>query len=168
MKSIRNIAFAALMTIGAFSAVTYTSCNKDECKDVTCSNGGTCVSGVCQCPAGWEGTNCETRSNAKYVGVWAVTESCGGTNSDPYQVTITADPANPAKVLVSNLGNYDCTVGGTIVFDAVVNTTTITINDEACGTQMNATGTYNNGSISFSYTAKYGVTTDNCTATLTK
>lgn len=168
MKSIRNIAFAAIMTIGAFSAVTYTSCNKDECKDVVCQNGGTCTDGVCSCPAGYEGNNCETKSNAKFVGVWAVTETCGGANSTPYQVTITADPADAGKVLISNLGNYDCTIGGTIVFDGVVNKASLTINDNACNTQMNATGTYDNGKITINYTATAVGVNDNCTATLSK
>ena len=36
MKSIRNIALSALLTFSAFTAVVYTSCNKDECKDGNC------------------------------------------------------------------------------------------------------------------------------------
>ncbi len=43
MKSIRNIAFSALLTIGAFATITYTSCNTDECEDLECLNGGTCI-----------------------------------------------------------------------------------------------------------------------------
>ncbi|WP_276133472.1 calcium-binding EGF-like domain-containing protein [Polluticoccus soli] len=168
MKSIRNIAFSALLTLGAFSAITYASCSKDECEDVVCQNGGTCVDGSCVCSSGYEGTNCEIKSNAKFVGTWSVTETCGSATSNPYQVTITADGTDATKVLVSNLGNYGCTQGGTIVFDGLVNGATLTINDNACATQMNATGNYANGKITFNYTASYGVTTDNCTATLSK
>ncbi len=170
MKSIRNIALTALLTIGAFSAITYTSCNPDKCKDVVCQNGGTCSEGVCSCPVGYEGTLCETKSNAKFVGVWAVSETCGSAAQTPYQVTITADASDATKILVNNLGNYGCTVGGTITWNSTVNGTSLTIADNKCGTQMNATGTYANGKITITYTATYGTptTTDNCTATLSK
>lgn len=167
MKSIRNIAFSALLTVGAFATITYTSCNTDECEDINCMNGGTCISGTCSCPTGYEGETCETRSNAKFVGTYTVTETCGGTNSTPYQVIITAG-TNPTDVLISNLGNYNCTVGGTITFNGLVNQSTITVNDSKCNAQMNATGNYANGVITMSYTATFATTTDNCTATLTK
>lgn len=70
MKSIRNIAFSVLLTLGAFSAVTYTSCNKDECKDVVCQNGGTCneTDGSCTCATLYQGTNCETQVRSTYNG----------------------------------------------------------------------------------------------------
>lgn len=171
MKSARNIIFSALLTIGAFGAVTYTACKKDECKDVVCNNGGTCSSGKCVCATGYEGDKCETKFNAKYVGTWSVTETCGTATSTPYQVTITADASDPTKVLVSNLGNYNCTVGGTINFNGTVNTANssqLTINDNKCGTQMNATGSISNGKLTFTYTATYTGGSDNCTATLTK
>lgn len=68
MKSIRNIAFSALLTLAAFSTITYTSCSKDECEDVVCQNGGTCNDGNCACPVLFEGTRCETEVRAKYNG----------------------------------------------------------------------------------------------------
>jgi hypothetical protein len=34
--------------------------NTDPCAGVTCLNGGTCVDGVCECPAGYTGAHCET------------------------------------------------------------------------------------------------------------
>ncbi|MCD6062358.1 MAG: EGF-like domain [Flavipsychrobacter sp.] len=168
MKSIRNIAFSALLALGAFTAMTYTACNKDECEDVVCQNGGTCVDGVCQCSTGWEGTLCDTKSNAKFVGTWSVAETCGTTPSNPYQVIITADASDPTKVVVSNLGNYNCTVTGAIVFNGTVSGNTLTVNDNKCSTQMNATGTLANGVLTINYTASFGATIDNCTATLSK
>ncbi|MBL7717411.1 MAG: calcium-binding EGF-like domain-containing protein [Flavipsychrobacter sp.] len=171
MKSIRRIALAAAVTLSAFGAVTFTSCNPDECKDVVCANGGSCNSddGSCTCATGYEGATCETKMNAKFVGTWSAAENCSGSTAT-YQVVITADGSDPTKVLVSNLGNYGCTVGGTVTFDGTVNGATLTINDSECTYQMNATGTYNsNGSVSFTYTATYPpANTDNCTATLTK
>ena len=172
MKSIKSIAFSALLTIGAFATVTYTACNKDECKDVVCQNGGTCSGGNCSCQTGWEGPRCETRVNAKFAGTWNAAETCSGVPAN-YIVTITADPANPTQVLVNNLGAYGCSVGGTVTFNGSVNSFSLTINDNKCGYQMNATGTYNSdGSVTVNYTATYdpgtGTQTDNCSVTLTK
>lgn len=164
MKSIRNIALSAFLTVGAFTTMTYVSCNSDPCKDVVCQNGGQCVDGTCSCPTGYEGTSCETKSNAKFVGVYTATEDC---SSGSYQVTITAG-TNGTDVLVSNLGNYGCTTTGTIVFDGTVNSSSLTINDSKCNTQMNATGSYANGTLTINYTATYGIQTDNCVATLVK
>lgn len=81
MKSIRNIAFSSLIALGAFGTVTYTACNKDECKDVVCQNGGTCVSGNCSCTVGYEGTNCETQVRTKYYHTYRGTgsDNMGGT-----------------------------------------------------------------------------------------
>lgn len=62
MKKLFGIGFGTVIAIMIFTAVTYTSCTKDKCKDVTCQNGGTCTDGVCSCPSGFEGTNCETAS----------------------------------------------------------------------------------------------------------
>lgn len=81
MSKIKNVLFTAAITLGTFGTVTYTSCSKDACKDVACSNGGTCVSGSCSCPSGYEGSNCSTESRAKYVGDYQAsgTDNAGGT-----------------------------------------------------------------------------------------
>lgn len=70
MKSIRNIAFSALLAVGAFTTVTYTACSKDECKDVVCDNGGTCVSGSCNCPSYYSGTTCQTQIRTTYFNTY--------------------------------------------------------------------------------------------------
>ena len=168
MKNFRHIALSALLTLGSFAAITYTACNKDACKDVTCNNGGTCSGGNCTCPSGYSGNNCETLWSTPFVGTWTATE---GSGTSPYQVIITANPTDPTKLLISNLGNYGCTTGGNITFDGTLSTSLVfSINENECSTQMNATGTYNanNGTISIPYTAIYGGVTDNYTAVLSK
>jgi hypothetical protein len=75
MKSIRIIALSALVTIGTFSTVFYTACNKDECKDVTCQNGGVCDGGNCICPTGYEGSKCETAARAKFMKTWSAADT---------------------------------------------------------------------------------------------
>ncbi len=74
MKSIKQIALGAFLTISAFCAVLYTSCTKDACKGVTCQNGGTCSGGNCTCVTGYEGTNCETASRTKFVKTWSASD----------------------------------------------------------------------------------------------
>lgn len=47
---------SALLMVGV--AFLFSSCSKDECKDVTCNNGGTCAEGTCSCPVEWQGSKC--------------------------------------------------------------------------------------------------------------
>lgn len=70
MKSIRNIMFSALLTVGAFTTMTYVACNPDACKDVVCQNGGTCVTGTCNCTTGYSGTNCESEVRKTYFNTY--------------------------------------------------------------------------------------------------
>jgi hypothetical protein len=111
MKFIKNIAFAAFLTIGAFSAVMYTSCTKDACKDVTCQNGGTCSGGTCTCPTGVGGTNCATIFRTTYTNTYKGngTDNAGGTynnfrlsfattGTDLTKMTVTVQDASSAGV----------------------------------------------------------------------
>jgi hypothetical protein len=43
--------------LACFLTLSISGC--DDCKDVTCDNGGTCNDGTCSCLAGFSGTNCE-------------------------------------------------------------------------------------------------------------
>lgn len=55
-----------LLTLLVFTAVTYMACSKkenDNCKNITCLNGGTCTDGKCACPDGFGGVNCEVIKN---------------------------------------------------------------------------------------------------------
>ena len=67
MKSIRLVALTAILTFAAFGAVLYSSCTKDDCKGVTCLNGGTCSGGTCTCKSGIGGNSCETIYRNSYA-----------------------------------------------------------------------------------------------------
>ena len=55
MKLIKSslLLWAVLCTV-----LSTTSCT-DECEDIVCENGGTCVDGACECPEGFIGDFCE-------------------------------------------------------------------------------------------------------------
>ncbi len=59
MKAIKHITLGAIVTLSIFCAVLYSSCAKDQCGAVVCQYKGTCSGGVCTCPKGLEGVNCE-------------------------------------------------------------------------------------------------------------
>ena len=156
MKSIRNAALSALLTIGAFSAITYTSCNKDECKDVVCKNGGTCVAGVCSCPTGYEGTNCESEGRAKFVKTWTASdkEVVAGTSLPAYSAIITSG----TTIIDIKISKFSDSYFTNEV-KATVSGSTITIPSQAPdgdGYTVEGTGTYNSTDkkITWSYTIK--------------
>jgi len=166
MKLIRHIALTTMLTIGAFSAITYVSCNKDECKDVVCQNAGTCSNGVCSCATGYEGTNCQTASAEKFVGTYSVVENCsvsGGVG--PYTTTISQSSSNKVNVLLQNFGDFSATITVT----GSVNGTTLTIASQTVsGYTVSGSGTYNNGVITITYTVSGTLNNETCTATWTK
>ena len=53
-----NLLLLAMFLI--LGAMCFQGCKKpDKCEGIQCQNGGTCVNGVCNCPAGFGGDNCE-------------------------------------------------------------------------------------------------------------
>ncbi len=166
MKSIRNIALSALLTFSAFTAVVYTSCNKDECKDVVCQNGGTCADGICTCAAGYEGTRCEIASATKFLGNYDVSEQCSiSGNVGPYSATISQSSTSAVTILLQNFGDFQAT----ITVSGTVNGNTLTIPQQTVsGYTVSGSGTYNNGVISIPYTVSGVVNSESCTATWTK
>jgi hypothetical protein len=67
MKSIIKLLFI----FGIF-LVAMSSCERDKCRTrgIECKNYGTCFDGVCNCPAGWTGKNCDTTEAFNYVGLF--------------------------------------------------------------------------------------------------
>ena len=71
----------------------YTACERNTCNNVTCFNGGSCNSGECRCPTGYEGSQCQTLSVARFIGVYGGYSQCGydgANNGGAPQVTDTA------------------------------------------------------------------------------
>lgn len=156
MKSIRNIAFSALLAVGAFTTITYTSCNTDECEDVECFNGGTCIAGSCACPTGYEGTDCTTLTRDKFVGVYNGNETCT-IGSDTYAITLSAN-SEDLKINYTNVYNQNLSAVCTIT-----STNTFTFSGSAAGgITYNGTGSLNANTITVDYTVNDGVSTNSC------
>ncbi len=169
MNRIKNIAFSALLTISALGAITYTACNKDECKGVQCNNGGTCVTGgVCSCPTGWEGSSCQTETRAKFAKQYNVTASCQAS----YIATITAaSGTDVTKVTITNFANLNAAAGTTTSVYANVSGNDINIPTQTVVGFSSATitasgsGTYSNGTLTMNYTVVTSTATNTCTNT---
>lgn len=147
MKKVKTILLSGVLTLGVFSMVAYTSCSKkDKCDSITCKNGGTCSDGVCKCPVGFEGVNCEISSAGKFAGLWAATDNCNisdRTGSDlKYQITISQSNTDPLKVDVRGIASTDYS------FSATANGKVLTIEEQeaADGRTYSGTITYQNDS----------------------
>src|ERR1700744_5208041 len=90
-----------ILSIPVFTAffvcvIPLSSCNKNKtqtttkAKCVTCANGGVCTHDTCSCPAGYEGTYCETSSSEKFTGNWTVFEKGSTSNAAQYEVSISS------------------------------------------------------------------------------
>ncbi len=163
MKAFKNAAFTALLTMGVFSTALYTSCSKDDCKDVVCNNGGTCVSGTCSCPSGYEGSTCQTASASKITGTYTSSETCqppvaGGNWSS----TLTQSSGDATKIIISNFGDSGSNVTGK------VSGTGITLDNTQIGGQtVSGSGTVNGNIVTITYRLTGGTQYD-CTMTMTK
>lgn len=124
-KSFNTILIAAITVFSVFITLSNSSCNRDKCKTIVCANGGVCSGGICTCPTGYEGTNCETVSRDKFTGNYQVIEKGSITESAQYGTVIAADP-DPNKIsYVQILGFWNYFTN--VQIEAYVNGDTITI-----------------------------------------
>ncbi len=101
----RNI---LLYTVGAcaIAASSFTlSCNIDKCKTIVCANKGVCNNGICTCPTGWEGPNCETEARKKFTGNWSVFEKGTGSLAKQYQVKVENSVVDN-ELSITNFNNF--------------------------------------------------------------
>lgn len=113
MNRSRLIQLTSLAVISVFSIFLVFSCNKSAkyndttlirpCDNVICLNGGVCKDGVCSCPQGFEGTQCQTKWSDKFLGNYLADDACD-TSSNYYSVVINADPQYAYKLRIYHLG----------------------------------------------------------------
>ncbi|MBC7554602.1 MAG: calcium-binding EGF-like domain-containing protein [Taibaiella sp.] len=153
MKSFRLIALSALVTVGSFSTIVYTSCTKDACKGVTCQNGGTCDGGTCTCPTGYEGTNCQTESRTKIIKIWSASDvQVSPVVALPtYTSSISAGTATAAVKISNFSGLFTNDVNGTLSGNTI---TVGTQTPDADTFSVSGSGTYDATSkkITWNYT----------------
>lgn len=162
---LKQIGLASLLTFGLFSAVVYTSCTKDPCNNVQCANGGSCSSGNCVCPTGFDGADCESLA---FLGKWNGTDVCG---SGTYTVNVSIDPSSTSEttLLVSNPAGFGTNVVISGVLNSDATSVTFTNQDVGAGRTLNGTMTLSsNNNFTFSYTVVGQVDADQCQGNYTK
>ena len=178
--------------VGALT-LTLTSC--DECKDVTCENGGTCSEGTCECAddfygdacevecvngtyadgtcgcdAGYEGEACTVLSREDMIGSYTGSDACSasGASSD-YTSTVAASSSSEDGVLLTGLwaGFFINTITGTVDGDVI---TIANQEPDSDGYTIEGTGTYADGGIAWDFTVTDTETNnvDQCTMSATK
>jgi hypothetical protein len=80
-------------------------CDQKSCQDVVCGVNQQCSRGQCFCVDGYEGTDCQTFSNQKYIGNYQVNENCFGSSSNFsfYNCSINSDPFYANRININNL-----------------------------------------------------------------
>lgn len=151
MKATRYILFATVLTLGIFSIILYTSCNKSKCGSTTCQNGGVCTDNKCVCPTGYSGSGCENGWSNDFAGTY----DCSRSDCSPAVVGVNAWKSIISKssvnggytVNISNFDNSNVTV--VAVVDSVKN---IVISPAAGSYGISARGAMNDKTITLHFT----------------
>ena len=105
MKKQFRKGFTVMMVLFTFSlSLIYLSCTKTDTssttrvKCVTCAHGGSCINDTCRCPAGYEGTGCQSEARSKFQGSWEVTETGTLTAQRTFNVTISSSFSSGSSV----------------------------------------------------------------------
>jgi hypothetical protein len=102
MKNWKVSLLTAFSFIAISAMVILSSCEQDPCSDLNCQNGGACSDGLCQCPTGWEGAECDIPASSRFVGSFAGSVRC---DNFPIQTdTVTIDLVNPPNEINLRLG----------------------------------------------------------------
>lgn len=160
MRKARLILSASLLTIGTFSAVTFSSCSKDDQ----------------QCAAGYEGKNCETQYRLEMVGTYNATDVDDVTGTSfPYTPVISANTTSstPTIVTIANFGDFYSNtelVTSNLSKSGSIISFTIPAQKPDNVYQVTGNGTFNTQTkkIDIHYTLDNGVTTKNYTGVWTK
>ena len=127
----------------------------NPCKDVSCQNGGTCDEGVCDCPAGFEGSDCSEAARDKFIGTFTVNESCNS-GASSYDIIITEGAGN-TSIHIRNLYNLNRALNASIDGSELIIPSQVV--DFATISGM---GTHNGTSLNISFSLAVGDNIDQC------
>jgi hypothetical protein len=100
MRFWKHTLITAAAFIGISSTVLYSSCVKDSCERLRCKNGAVCNDEICQCPSGFEGTECEHSFYEKYVGTYDGHTKCNEMAPNIDSAVVMRASAAPDKIRV--------------------------------------------------------------------
>jgi hypothetical protein len=106
MKVWKLTAYTSLIFAAFISIMLYTACERNPCDNVTCFNGGSCGSGICNCPSGYEGAQCQTLSRDRFTGLYVGYTKCndGAEVSDTVYISGDVNNVNFAYIGYKYLG----------------------------------------------------------------
>lgn len=138
--------------------LTASACKKkDRCDELICQNNGVCSNGLCYCDTGYEGSDCGTAWNEKYIGTWhTASQSCTTGSLASFEINITPG-SSPKKIVIRNLygANYDTY--------ATIEPYTISIPMQSLGSgTISGIGTVNENEMILYYNISSGGFTDEC------
>lgn len=87
----KNWKLSLLTAVGFFTIcamVVFNSCVKNPCSELNCKNGAACVDGLCQCPTGWEGSECEIPASSRFLGDYVGSLRCDDFPTMPQGMSI--------------------------------------------------------------------------------
>lgn len=71
-KKPRSLVLVWLL-LAAFAGLPWSGCKEDPCTNIICKNGGVCINGDCDCPAGYEGPDCGTEKLPENIRIAEIT-----------------------------------------------------------------------------------------------
>ncbi len=172
----KKLFFLPALLFAAFVTTTTMNSCTDKCKDVEC-NTGVCVDGTCECPDGYEGTNCEIQWSAKFVGTYTGQDvvtggTAGNQGTYPLAPSCVITAMNETTLSMSNFAGFNSIVKATIDRPATstASATQLTINDtDAAGRKFVGTATLSGNTLSGNYVCTFSDnTTDIATFTYSK
>ena len=167
--------------IGACLLAILISCNTDPCEGKVCENGGRCLEGICECPDGFIGDDCETVDVSSLIGNYdGRYEGCFQTGPD-HIIQLDQSPVGGFAIEFINLGDYACpsSSDGRLRVQASLSGNDIQMPEQTvcadgnfAGYLFQGSGTVFSDSIRFTFSVVYdadgNARTDNCTAILIK
>lgn len=120
MKFWKSSLLTVFSFLGIASTVLYNACQIDTCSDLKCVNGGSCANGFCNCPTGYEGSQCEIKMETKFLGVYYGNTSCDANPAIYDTAAVWAQTGSLTNLNVVLYSNKTDTLNGTISGTTIV------------------------------------------------